>query len=171
MNMVGMTYPRRTNSRRNSGPDIPGIATSEIKQTVLTTSDESSSSGAVAKVLEANPNSLSRSGSDSRTDSSSSTTDTNAAGLVISLYTSNAALHVQRPGVANSIESGDCPNTSRSCSRVESAPAGCGDLWDLGIGSEIEHNALERGLTGSRRYCCTRGDIGREAVIALGSKS
>src|SRR5262249_54997740 len=58
-------------------PDIPGIAMSRIRQLVWgTTSDAARNASAEENTSTAKPNARSRSGSDSRTDSSSSTTET-----------------------------------------------------------------------------------------------
>ena len=54
---------------------MPGIAMSRIKQSVSSTQPEARNSCADEKARAINPNSPSKSGSDSRTDSSSSTAD------------------------------------------------------------------------------------------------
>src|SRR5688500_17277105 len=65
-----------------SGPDMPANATPRIRQLVsLTISDERSAS-ADENAWTAKPNCRSKSGSDSRTDSSSSTTDTSERLLI-----------------------------------------------------------------------------------------
>src|SRR5271163_1627245 len=60
---------------------MPGMAMSRIKQLVWARQSEARNSSADEKVRAANPNSLSKSGSDSRTDSSSSTTDRSGRSL------------------------------------------------------------------------------------------
>src|SRR5215204_3105412 len=76
MKTIGMCWCLRTNSSWRSSPDIPGIATSRTRHRVLPTKCESRNASADEKVSAAKPNCRSKSGSDSRTDSSSSTTDT-----------------------------------------------------------------------------------------------
>src|SRR5580698_293462 len=56
---------------------MPGMPTSRIKQLVCPTYSEARNSSAEENERAVKPNSLSKSGNDSRTDSSSSTTDTN----------------------------------------------------------------------------------------------
>src|ERR1700678_837295 len=55
---------------------MPGILTSRIRHLVWPTHSDTKNSSADEKARTAKPNTLSRLGSDSRTDSSSSTTDT-----------------------------------------------------------------------------------------------
>src|SRR5580698_7420119 len=62
---------------------MPGMQTSRIKQLVWLTYSEARNSSADENERAMKPNSLSKSGSDSRTDSSSSTTDTNAHGIIL----------------------------------------------------------------------------------------
>jgi hypothetical protein len=83
MKIVGMLWPRLNNSRHSSGPDIPGIAMSRIRHVDLPTKPDWRKSFGVANTSDANPNSLRRSGKDSRTESSSSTTDTKIAAAFI----------------------------------------------------------------------------------------
>src|SRR5580704_16320223 len=59
---------------------MPGMPTSRIKQLVRPTHSEARNSSADENERAVKPNSLSKSGSDSRTDSSSSTTDTSELG-------------------------------------------------------------------------------------------
>ena len=56
--------------------DMPGIAMSRIRQLVSPTTSEARNASADENAWESKPNCRSKSGSDSRTDSSSSTTDT-----------------------------------------------------------------------------------------------
>src|SRR6185369_1378901 len=72
---MGIDCSRSFRSRCRSGPLIPGIATSSSKQFVAPTASEAINSTADVNTCASKPNSLRRSGSDSRTDSSSSTTD------------------------------------------------------------------------------------------------
>src|SRR5215813_4041336 len=60
---------------------MPGIATSRIRHVVAPTQPDERNSGADEKTWAEKPNSLSKSGSDSRTDSSSSTTDRSGRSL------------------------------------------------------------------------------------------
>lgn len=76
MKTIGIRCWRSFNSRRRSGPVIPGIKTSRIRQRVWLTQSELRNSSADEKARAKKPNSLTKSGRDSRTDSSSSTTDT-----------------------------------------------------------------------------------------------
>src|SRR5450432_518381 len=62
---------------------MPGMPTSRIKQLVWPTHSEARNSSAEENERAVKPNSLSKSGSDSRTDSSSSTTDTNGHGVIL----------------------------------------------------------------------------------------
>src|ERR1700687_4633961 len=62
---------------------MPGMPTSRIKQLVCPTYSEARNSSADENERAVKPNSLSKSGSDSRTDSSSSTTDTNELGIIL----------------------------------------------------------------------------------------
>src|SRR5450432_4922293 len=62
---------------------MPGMPTSRIKQLVWPTYSEARNSSADENERAVKPNSLSKSGSDSRTDSSSSTTDTNELGIIL----------------------------------------------------------------------------------------
>src|SRR6202166_3089243 len=62
---------------------MPGMPTSRTKQLVRPTYSEARNSSADENERAVKPNSLSRSGSDSRTDSSSSTTDTNELGIIL----------------------------------------------------------------------------------------
>src|SRR5580658_9934299 len=61
---------------------MPGMPTSRIKQLVRPTYSEARNSSADENERALKPNSLSKSGSDSRTDSSSSTTDTSELGII-----------------------------------------------------------------------------------------
>src|SRR5579871_5774245 len=61
---------------------MPGMPTSRIKQFVVPTYSEARNSSADANERAVKPNSLNKSGSDSRTDSSSSTTETNEFGII-----------------------------------------------------------------------------------------
>ena len=81
MKMMGVATPQRSNSRCSSGPDISGIETSRIRQRVVSKGWLARNSAADSKALAAKPSSLNRSGSDSRTDSSSSTTETRARSM------------------------------------------------------------------------------------------
>src|SRR5580693_23552 len=62
---------------------MPGMPTSRIRQLVRPTYSEARNSSADENERAVKPNSLSKSGSDSRTDSSSSTTDTNEFGIIL----------------------------------------------------------------------------------------
>src|SRR6202521_2067397 len=62
---------------------MPGMPTSRIKQSVWPTYSEARNSSADENERAVKPNSLSKSGSDSRTDSSSSTTDTSEIGIIL----------------------------------------------------------------------------------------
>src|SRR5579863_2835314 len=62
---------------------MPGMPTSRIKQLVRPTHSEARNSSADENERAVKPNSLNKSGSDSRTDSSSSTTDTNELGIIL----------------------------------------------------------------------------------------
>src|ERR1700722_8171582 len=75
MNMVGISCPRRFSSWWRSGPLMPGIETSSIRQFVLSMGPDARNSSADEKARASKPNSRIRSGSESRTDSSSSTMD------------------------------------------------------------------------------------------------
>src|SRR5580658_8951137 len=61
---------------------MPGMPTSRIKQLVRPTYSEARNASADENEHAVKPNSLSKSGSDSRTDSSSSTTDTSELGVI-----------------------------------------------------------------------------------------
>src|ERR1700730_14983412 len=76
MKTIGISFRRRVNSRWRSGPDMPRMAMSRIRHPVWHTQSDARNSSADENAWAAKPNSLSKSGSDSRTDSSSSTTDT-----------------------------------------------------------------------------------------------
>src|ERR671930_159875 len=76
MKTTGRALPRRDSSCCRAGPLMPGSATSRMRQSVWSTSFESRNSAAEENARAANPNVPSRSGSDSRTDTSSSTIDT-----------------------------------------------------------------------------------------------
>ena len=76
MNTIGIVCRRLASSCCRSGPDIPGIATSRIRQLVWLTTSEARNASADENASAAKPNCRTMSGSDSRTDSSSSTTDT-----------------------------------------------------------------------------------------------
>src|SRR5579864_478048 len=62
---------------------MPGMPTSRIKQFVVPTYSEARNSSADENDRAEKSNSLSKSGNDSRTDSSSSTTDTNELGIIL----------------------------------------------------------------------------------------
>src|SRR6202049_4446118 len=62
---------------------MPGMPTSRTKQLVRPTYSDARNSSADENERAVKPNSLSKSGSDSRTDSSSSTTDTNELGGIL----------------------------------------------------------------------------------------
>src|SRR5438132_2822117 len=79
MKMIGIVLPRCDSSCWRAGPLMPGMATSTTRQSVWSTNSEARNSAAEEKARDAKPNVLSRSGRDSRTDSSSSTTDTSGA--------------------------------------------------------------------------------------------
>src|SRR5205807_8490028 len=76
---IGIVLPRCDSSCWRAGPLMPGMATSTTRQSVWSTDSEARNSAAEEKARDAKPNVLSRSGRDSRTDSSSSTTDTSGA--------------------------------------------------------------------------------------------
>src|SRR5437773_1176417 len=75
MKTIGISCRRRVNSCCRSGPLRPGMATSRIRHFVSLTYLDTRNSSADENAWAAKPNSFSKSGSDSRTDSSSSTTD------------------------------------------------------------------------------------------------
>src|SRR5467141_3263096 len=79
MKMIGIVLPRPDSSCWRAGPLMPGMATSTTRQSVWSTNSEARNSAAEEKARDAKPNVLSKSGRDSRTDSSSSTTDTSDA--------------------------------------------------------------------------------------------
>src|SRR5439155_13670585 len=74
MKTIGIARSRRVSSCCRSGPVIPGIATSRTRHLVSATDSEARNSSADENACASKPNSFSKSGSDSRTDSSSSTT-------------------------------------------------------------------------------------------------
>src|SRR5512145_3462191 len=76
MKTIGISCCRRINSCCSSGPDMLGIAMSRNRQLVSLTAFDARNASADENAWTAKPNSRSKSGSDSRTDSSSSTTDT-----------------------------------------------------------------------------------------------
>src|SRR4029077_2509448 len=76
MNTVGIACRRRINSRCRSGPDIPTNATSRMRHLVRLTNSDARNASADENAWTAKPKCRSKSGSDSRTDWSSSTTDT-----------------------------------------------------------------------------------------------
>jgi hypothetical protein len=82
MKTIGICCRRCVSSRWRSGPDMPGMAMSRIRQLVWPTLSDARNSSADENARTAKPNSLSKSGSDSRTDSSSSTTDTSERSTV-----------------------------------------------------------------------------------------
>src|SRR5436190_1134436 len=76
MNTIGIGCRRRVSSCCRSGPDMPAIATSRMRQWVWLTNSDARNASADENAWTAKPNCRSKSGSDSRTDSSSSTTET-----------------------------------------------------------------------------------------------
>jgi hypothetical protein len=76
MKITGVSRPRRFNSWKRSGPDIPGILMSRIRHSLCETSIERKYSSAEENARTTKPNFFSRCGSDSRIDSSSSITET-----------------------------------------------------------------------------------------------
>src|ERR1700730_16683565 len=76
MKTIGIICLRAVNSCCRSGPVMPGMATSRIRHLVSPTQSEARNSSADENARAEYPNSLKRSGRDSRTDSSSSTIDT-----------------------------------------------------------------------------------------------
>ncbi len=76
MKTIGILRPRRLSSCCSSGPDMPGMATSRIRHFVCSSALDWRNSSAEENAAGEKPNSLSKSGSDSRTDSSSSTMET-----------------------------------------------------------------------------------------------
>src|SRR5713101_6814480 len=62
---------------------MPGMPKSRVRQLVRPTYSEARNSSADENERAVKPNSLSKSGSDSRTDSSSSTTDTSELGIIL----------------------------------------------------------------------------------------
>jgi hypothetical protein len=83
MNTMGISRRRRFSLCWRSGPVIPGMAISRIRQRVLATQSDVKNSSADANARTAKANSLSKSGSDSRTDSSSSTTEISGRSTVV----------------------------------------------------------------------------------------
>src|SRR6185369_2190505 len=90
---IGIDCSRSFSSRCKSGPLIPGIATSSSKQLVFATASDFKNSSADENICASKPNSLRRSGSDSRTDSSSSTTDMRGRAIIAQ----NASLSARCP--------------------------------------------------------------------------
>src|SRR6266849_5975013 len=78
MNTIGILRRRSFSSRWRSGPVMPGITISRIRQRVWPTQFDARNSSADENARTTKPNALSKSGSDSRTDSSSSITVTSA---------------------------------------------------------------------------------------------
>jgi hypothetical protein len=76
MKITGISIPRHFSSPQSSGPVIPAIATSRIAHRVFATASDSRYSSADENARVVKPNSFSKSGRDSRTDSSSSTIET-----------------------------------------------------------------------------------------------
>jgi hypothetical protein len=82
MKTTGILRLRRRSSRKSSGPDITGIATSRTSPFESRGASDAKNSRADENARESNPNSLSSSGNDSRTDWSSSTTEINNRVLI-----------------------------------------------------------------------------------------
>src|ERR1700728_2312490 len=82
MKTIGIFRPRRANSRCRLGPDMPGMVTSKTRHFVWATQSEARNSSAEANVRTLKPNRLTRSGTDTLTDSSSSTIATRAASFI-----------------------------------------------------------------------------------------
>src|SRR6266478_2984203 len=86
MKTIGISCRRSANSLCRPGPVIPGMAMSRIRHLVWPTQSDARNSSGDENARAANPNSLSKSGSDSRTDSSSSTTDTSESVIFIDFH-------------------------------------------------------------------------------------
>src|SRR5260221_13481207 len=115
MKTIGIFWRRRVNSRKRSGPDMPGMAMSRIRQLVRPTNSDARNASADENASTAKPNSLSKSGNDSRTDSSSSTTDTSER-VTITDSSSRAA----QPSQQASERRQDCGRSSHHRARGES---------------------------------------------------
>ena len=121
MKIVGIPCCRRISSRSRSGPLIPGMDTSRIRHRVSLMRPNARNSSAEANVSTEKPNSRSRSGSDPRTDSSSSTTETSGAAChPVFLIRSCASLfgHVKLAPAVPSCRRTEHPNMRRRASRV-----------------------------------------------------
>src|ERR1700735_854421 len=92
MKTIGSSSPRRLSSCCRSGPVMLGMAMSRIKHGIRPRSSEARNSFADENARAAKPSSFSKSGSDSRTDSSSSTTDTTPMPSSFSLQSIMATL-------------------------------------------------------------------------------
>src|SRR5882762_8853392 len=114
MKTIGIDCSRRVSSRCRSGPVMPDMATSRTRHLVPAIDSDSRNSSADENVCASKPNSFSKSGKDSRTDSSSSTTV--IRGRVTINYDSQA-FPIHRTVVA------------------ENAPIEAGCLWYFGIGT------------------------------------
>src|SRR5882762_7889168 len=85
------------------------MAMSRIRHLVWPTQSDARNSSGDENARAANPNSLSKSGSDSRTDSSSSTTDTSESVIFIDfLAHPNAATVLGAPQTLGSARNGEC---------------------------------------------------------------
>src|ERR1043165_3056356 len=91
MKTIGIDCWRRVSSRCRSGPLMPGMATSRTRHLVSAIDSEARKSSADENVCASKQNSFNKSGNDSRTDSSSSTTD--IRGRVTISYDSQLVSH------------------------------------------------------------------------------
>src|SRR6266478_3797883 len=114
MKTIGISCRRSANSLCRPGPVIPGMAMSRIRHLVWPTQSDARNSSGDENARAANPNSLSKSGSDSRTHSSSSTTDTSESVIFIDflahpsrLASPNAATVLGAPQTLGSARNGE----------------------------------------------------------------
>src|SRR5436305_329614 len=76
MKMTGMACPRDRNACQSATPDMRGMAISRMRQSEFCTDSERRKASADPNASTAKPNSRTKSGRASRTDSSSSTMET-----------------------------------------------------------------------------------------------
>src|SRR5436190_21404905 len=106
---------------------MPGIATSSTRQLVWATVWEARNSSADEKACASKPNSFSKSGSDSRTDSSSSTTDMRGRATI-------------RLGLAT------LPDPSGTVSENALIKAECPSYFGIGCGHGARYQGIDRYL-------------------------
>src|SRR6185369_12622805 len=97
MKMIGILASRLESSRCRSGPVMPGMVTSRIKHSVRPIGEESRNASADENDSAPKPSSLSKSGSDSRTDSSSSTTVTSERALLMTVVDDDESVRESLP--------------------------------------------------------------------------